>query len=74
MNIIYIGSIYPPGQIDELKSLGSSIDFAAETFQSSLIQGLSNYYPEIKIITAPNISSYPRINIKKFSKKSKKKG
>lgn len=69
MNVIYIGSLYIPGQIDELKSLGSSVDFAAETFQSSLIQGLINYFPEIKIITAPNISSYPRIKKKIFNKK-----
>lgn len=69
MSIIYIGSIYIPGQIDELKSLGSSVDFAAETFQSSLLEGLHNYYPNIKIITAPNISNYPRINKKIFKRK-----
>lgn len=69
MSIIYIGSIYIPGQIDELKSLGSSVDFAAETFQSSLIEGLHNYYPNLKIITSPNISNYPRIKKKIFKRK-----
>ncbi len=68
MNVIYIGSIYTPGQIDELKSLGSSIDFAAETFQSSLIRGLINYCPNLRIITAPNISNYPKIKRKIFDK------
>lgn len=61
MSVIYVGSIYPEGKIDELKDLGSSIDFAAETFQSSLLRGLCHYYPSIKIITSPNISSYPKI-------------
>lgn len=69
MNVIYVGSIYLPGQVDELKSLGSSVDFAAETFQSSLLEGLHNYYPNLKIITAPNISNYPRISKKLFRRK-----
>lgn len=69
MNVIYVGSIYLPGQVDELKSLGSSVDFAAETFQSSLLEGLHNYYPNLKIITAPNISNYPRISKKLFKRK-----
>ena len=29
MSVIYIGSIYPPGSIDDLKAAGSYIDFAA---------------------------------------------
>lgn len=61
MNVIYVGSVYPPGKIDELKDMGSTIDFAAETFQSSLLQGLCSYYPNLKVITAPNITAYPRI-------------
>lgn len=68
MNVIYVGSIYPTGKIDELKSIGSAIDFAAETFQTSLLQGLCGYYPNLKIITAPNISAYPRVG-KLFFKK-----
>lgn len=61
MNVIYVGSIYPTGKIDALKTMGSSIDFAAETFQTSLLQGLCEYYPALKVITAPNISAYPRV-------------
>ena len=66
MSVIYIGSIYPPGSIDELKAAGSYIDFAAETFQTSLLQGLCEYYPNLKVITAPNIAHYPRIKQKEF--------
>ena len=66
MSVIYVGSIYPPGSIDKLKAAGSNIDYAAETFQTSLLQGLCEYYPNLKVITAPNISHYPKIQQKKF--------
>ena len=68
MSVIYVGSIYPEGMIDELKGMGSSIDFAAETFQTSLLQGLCGYYPNLKVITAPNISAYPRVKKLSFKK------
>ena len=69
MAVIYIGSIYPQELVDELKQMGSSVDFAAETFQTSLLHGLSEFYHDIKVITAPNISSYPKINKKIFERK-----
>ena len=68
MSVIYIGSIYPTGSIDNLKTIGSNIDFAAETFQSSLLQGLCTYYPNLKVITTPNISAYPQVKKLSFSK------
>lgn len=68
MSVIYIGSIYPTGSIDNLKTIGSNIDFAAETFQTSLLQGLCGYYPQLKVITAPNISAYPRVKKLSFKK------
>lgn len=68
MNVIYIGSIYPTGKIEEWKELGSSIDFAAETFQTSLLQGLCTNYPNLKVITAPNITAYPKVKKMSFSK------
>lgn len=68
MNVIFVGSIYPSGKIDELKAMGSSVDFAAETFQNSLLQGLCKYYPELKVITAPNISAYPKVKKLFFGK------
>lgn len=70
MSVIYVGSIYPTGTIEELKKMGSSIDFAAETFQISLLQGLCTYYPNLKIITAPNISTYPRIKKVRFTRET----
>lgn len=68
MSVIYVGSIYPEGMIDELRGMGSSIDFAADTFQLSLLQGLCAYYPNLKVITAPNISAYPRVKKLSFKK------
>lgn len=68
MAIIYIGSIYPPFMIEELKAMNSSIDYAAETFQSSLINGISSFCKELKIITAPNVSTYPKIKKVRFDK------
>lgn len=67
MSVIFVGFIYPTGKIDELKEMGSSIDFAAETFQYSLLQGLCKYHPDLKVITAPNISAFPQIKKLVFS-------
>lgn len=55
--------------IEELKGLNSSIDYAAETFQTSLVNGLIAHRSDLRIITAPNISSYPRIGKTVFSKR-----
>ena len=66
MSVIFIGSIYPPGSIEKLKISGSIIDYASETFETSLLQGLCEYYPQLKVITAPTISTYPKIQEKKF--------
>lgn len=69
MAFIYIGSLYPPHMIEELKGLHSSIDYAAETFQTSLVNGFISHCSDLKIITAPNVSSFPRISKAFFAKR-----
>lgn len=69
MKAIFIGSIYPEGEQEKLKELGSGIDNAAHTFQTALLSGLVKYYNEINVITAPNISSYPKCKKVLFAEK-----
>ena len=69
MKAIFIGSIYPEEDQVVLKQLGSGIDNASHTFQSALLKGFENYYDEVRVITCPSISSYPRC--KKISFKAK---
>ena len=59
--MIFIGSVYPESVLSTLPSLGSKIDFAAQTFQSALLEGLDKFYPDRTIITASPIDSYPRV-------------
>lgn len=66
MSVIFIGTIYPPGSVERLKAAGSVIEYASDRFETSLLQGLSEYYPNLKVITVPIISPYPRIRQKKF--------
>lgn len=59
--LIFIGSVYPESILKELPSMGSKIDFAAQTFQTALLEGLDNFYPQRTIVTASPIDSYPRV-------------
>ena len=66
MSVIFIGTIYPPGSVDRLRELGSVIEYASDTFEKSLLQGLFEQVPDLKVITTPVVSSYPRVQQKKF--------
>lgn len=70
MKTIYIGSIYPPGLMDYYRSLNSRIDFAGHTFQTALLKGLNTEYPDITVVTAPPISTFPSVNKLFFKGKS----
>lgn len=74
MKVIFIGSIYSEEDLNKLKDLGSGIDNAAHTFQTALLSGLVKYYDEINVITAPNISSYPKCKKIFFTKKKFESG
>lgn len=57
--MIFIGSLYPQSLYSQNLKEGTHIDFAAHTFQSSLLEGLSERYDDISVITSPVTSTYP---------------
>lgn len=59
--LIFIGSVYPESILRDLPSMGSKVDFAAQTFQTALLEGLDSFYPQRTIVTASPIDSYPRV-------------
>lgn len=65
-NIIYIGSIYPPGFKDYLVDMGSVVDDPADALQHAIINGLDSYYEDYTIITEPTKSSFPQIREWRF--------
>lgn len=67
--MIFIGSVYPESVLSTLPLLGSKIDFAAQTFQSALLEGLDKFYHDRTIITASPIDSYPKVKKVLFKRK-----
>ena len=44
MSMIYIGSLYPQEILENIITEQSHADFAANTFQSGIVEGLQKYY------------------------------
>lgn len=61
MKAYFIGSLYPSERLQEIISncKPGGIDNAANNFQWSLISGFYHYYEDFKIITQPNVRTYP---------------
>lgn len=71
MEYIFIGGLYPKERLDEIRSQGdNSMGIAANVLQWSLLTGLDKYYPNIKVITVPYISTFPKKNKTIFFRKS----
>lgn len=60
MNVLFIGGFFPPDRQKEIvaKSKGI-IQFAANNFQWSFINGLSSHLDNFSVYTAPSIGSFP---------------
>ena len=58
---LFLGGIFTEEKRKEIeeKSIGV-IQFAADTLQKALINGLDKYFPNLKIINLPYIGSYPK--------------
>ena len=56
---IFVGSIYPPEMLDSIIRENSHVDFAANTFQMGIVEGLTRFYDDFHIITSPVTSKYP---------------
>ncbi len=67
MNILFIGGLYPKDRESEInENMLVNFQFAANNLQWGLIEGLSFYYKNMSIITAPTIGSYPKGYKKKY--------
>lgn len=66
---LFIGSVYPTSMLNELLESGEHIDFAANTFQSGLIEGLSGFYDHFIIVSSPVTSAYPKSKHLYFKRK-----
>ena len=58
-NLIFIGSIYPSQLKTELMEMNAHVDFAAHTFQTSLLSGFDALNKDVRVITSPVILPYP---------------
>lgn len=67
---IFLGSIYPQSVLDTILEEGTHADFAANTFQSGIVEGLQKYYEDVYIITSPVTSTFPKSKQKKYSELS----
>ena len=68
--MIYIGSLYPQEILENIITEQSHADFAANTFQSGIVEGLQKYYEDVNIITSPVTSTFPKSKQKKYSELS----
>ena len=59
-NIVFLGGLFPKEIRKEIegKSVGV-IQYAADAFQWSLVEGLDNFYKELTIVNLPYVGSYP---------------
>lgn len=60
MKFIFLGGLYPSSQRDEIiKNSKRGVQFAADIFQKSIIQGLIDNGMSVSIVSSPFISSFP---------------
>lgn len=55
--IIFLGSVYPDSLFSELRNRGLFIDYPANIFQQSLLNGFDAHDKELKVITSPVIKA-----------------
>ena len=61
MNVIYVGTVPPNHIVEEIKGLGSYIDYATLTFQNALVAGLDYWYPNMRILSDIRVDEYPKV-------------
>ena len=65
-NTIFVGSVYPQQMLEEIIERKEHIDFAANTFQRSLLEGISLFYNKVTVITSPVTSTFPKSSTFKY--------
>jgi glycosyltransferase involved in cell wall biosynthesis len=61
MNLIFVGSSRPEKIAQEYLKLGSRVNFAGMTLQNALLDGLYEHNHELNIVSAWDITPYPKI-------------
>lgn len=61
MNVIYVGTVPPPHLVEEIKALGSYMDFATLTFQNAMVSGLDHWFPKMSIVSGIRVDEYPKV-------------
>lgn len=56
MNLIFVGSVYPNNLLEYLLQTGISVSFAANNYQKALLEGFSDYFEKVKIVSYPTIT------------------
>lgn len=60
MEILYIGGVYPKEtEVEINNNVLINYQFASNNLQWALIEGLSHFFKNLNIITAPTVGSYP---------------
>lgn len=61
METLFIGSLYPKEREQEInENTLVNYQYAANNLQWALVEGLSNYFSNLNIVTAPVVGSYPK--------------
>lgn len=55
MNYIFVGSVYPKYLIEYLLNAGLGVDFAANNYQSALLEGFLHLLDKITIVSSPSV-------------------
>lgn len=70
MNLIYVGSSRPEEMTKELLDMGSAVNFAGNTLQNALLDGFTEHYPNMKIVSSWGITTFPKVKRIFFKKKN----
>lgn len=61
INVIFLGGLFPEEIKSEIESKSRGvIQYAADALQWSIIEGLDNFSPNLRLINLPYIGSYPK--------------
>lgn len=61
MNVIFVGGYHPKHLLEEIKDLGSYVDYASYTFHTALVSGLDHWFPNLKVVSSLRVDAYPKV-------------
>ena len=61
MNIIFIGGLFPKHLLNEIKDMGSYVDYASYTFHTALVSGLDHWFADMRVVSSLRVDAYPKV-------------